>query len=181
MVGLTAEANSLESSQKSSQSSPCECESEPAQGSANTSPLHPPQHLKNLIFVRYFDHVIYNRTSALAIKPQKREAVGWLIYDCDEYIVFSWDRDADPPTLRGGDPKASGLVLLKSDILMLESLSAEVNFSHENSNWVLNSSKPTGKSEYAFRPRSEKLNSKEIANERHYRSTAHNSHPPAHS
>jgi hypothetical protein len=85
------------------------------------------------------------------MKPQKREAVGWLIYDCEEYIVFSWDRDADLPTLRGGDAKASGLVLLKSDIVMLESLSEEISFSHENSNWVLNSSKPTGRGEYAFR------------------------------
>jgi len=41
MVGLTAEANSLESSQMSSQSSPCNCKSEPAQGSANTNPLNP--------------------------------------------------------------------------------------------------------------------------------------------
>ena len=152
MVGLTAEANSIESSLMSSQSSPCNCKSEPAQGSANTSPLHPPQHLKNLIFVRYLDHVIYNRTSALAMKPQMREAVGWLIYDCEEYIVFSWDRDVGPPTLSGGDPKASGLVLLKSDILMLESLSSELRFSHENSNWVLNSSKATDRDEYAFRP-----------------------------
>ena len=152
MVGLTAEANYHDSSLMSSQSTPCSSKSEPAQGFANTSPLHSPQPLKNLIFVQYLDHVMYNRTSALAMKPQKREAVGWLIYDCEEYIVFSWDRDADPPTLRGGDAKASGLVLLKSDILMLESLSAEVRFSHENSNWVLNSSKPTGKDEYAFRP-----------------------------
>jgi hypothetical protein len=151
MAGLTAEANYHDSSLMSSHPSPCNCKSEP-EVSANTNPLHPPQPLKNLIFVRYLDHVMYNRTSALAMKPQKREAVGWLIYDCDEYIVFSWDRDADPPTLRGGDPKASGLVLLKSDILMLESLSAEIRFSHENSNWVLNSSKPTSKDEYAFRP-----------------------------
>jgi hypothetical protein len=85
------------------------------------------------------------------MKPQKREAVGWLIYDCEEYIVFSWDREADPPALRGGDAKASGLVLLKSDIIQLESLSAEVRFSHENSNWVLNSSKATCRDEYAFR------------------------------
>ena len=48
--------------------------------------------------------------------------------------------------------KASGLVLLKSDILMLESLSSELRFSHENSNWVLNSSKATDRDEYAFRP-----------------------------
>ena len=41
MVGLTSEANSLDSSLMSSQSSPCNCKSEPAQGSANTSPLRP--------------------------------------------------------------------------------------------------------------------------------------------
>ena len=72
---------------------------------------------KELICVRYVDHVLYNRTSALAMKPQIREAVGWLIYDCEQYIIFSWDRDAEPPTLHGGDPKHLDLVLLKSDII----------------------------------------------------------------
>ena len=47
------------------------------------------------------------------MQPQTREAVGWLIYDCERYIILTWDRDADPPTLHGGDPKASGLVLAK--------------------------------------------------------------------
>ncbi len=41
MVELTSEANSIESSLMSSQSSPCNCKSEPAQGSAISSPLHP--------------------------------------------------------------------------------------------------------------------------------------------
>ena len=41
MVGLTAEANYNDSSLMSSQSTPCSSKSEPAQGSANTSPLHP--------------------------------------------------------------------------------------------------------------------------------------------
>ena len=54
------------------------------------------------------------------MQPQIREAVGWLVYDCELYIILSWDRDAEPPTLHGGDPKASGLVLLKSDILELQ-------------------------------------------------------------
>ncbi len=73
--------------------------------------------LQPLIFVRYRDHVLYNRASAVLMQPQIREAVGWLIYEADQYIILSWDRDADPPTLHGGDPKASGLVLLKSDIV----------------------------------------------------------------
>ena len=77
---------------------------------------------KGLMVVRYLDHVLYNRTSALAMKPQIREAGGWLVYECNEYVTLAWDRDAEPHTLRGGDPKASGLVLLKSDILELKKL-----------------------------------------------------------
>ena len=41
MVGLTAEANSLNSSLMNSQSTPCNCKLEPDQGFANTSPLRP--------------------------------------------------------------------------------------------------------------------------------------------
>jgi len=61
--------------------------------------------------------VLFNRSSALIHKPQVREAIGWLVYECKQYVVIVWDRDAKPPTLKGGDPKASGLVLLKTDIL----------------------------------------------------------------
>ena len=53
------------------------------------------------------------------MKPQVREAVGWLVHEAPDYVVLSWDRDAGAPTLKGGDPKASGLVLLRSDILEL--------------------------------------------------------------
>ncbi len=59
-----------------------------------------------LIHVHYADPVLYNRASALAMQPQIREAIGWLIYECDNYITLCWDKDAGPPTLHGGDPKA---------------------------------------------------------------------------
>jgi hypothetical protein len=80
--------------------------------------------IQPLIFVRYCDHVLYNRASALLMQPQIREAVGWLVYEAEQYIILSWDRDTAPPTLHGGDPKASGLVLLKTDILDLQKLTA---------------------------------------------------------
>jgi hypothetical protein len=75
---------------------------------------------KQMVFVRYLDHVLYNRSSALAVKPQVREAVGWLVYEGEQYVTLAWDCDAEPLTLKGGDPKASALVLLKSDILELK-------------------------------------------------------------
>jgi hypothetical protein len=75
-----------------------------------------------LVYVRYRDHVLYLRGDPLSLKPQVRECVGWLVYDGADYIIVAWDRDAEPPTLRGGDPKASGLVLMRGDILELKSL-----------------------------------------------------------
>jgi len=56
------------------------------------------------------------------MKPQIRECLGWLVYKCEDYITMAWDRNAEPPTLRGGDPKASGLVILRSDILEMKHL-----------------------------------------------------------
>jgi hypothetical protein len=106
---------------------------------------------KGLIFVRYLDHVIFNRTSALTMKPQVREAIGWLVYECEYFITITWDRDADPPTLKGGDPKASGLVLLKSDILNLQRLPINELPLQKNSECHLNLEKTTVKTEYALK------------------------------
>lgn len=46
--------------------------------------------VKGLIFVRYLDQVLYNRASSLAMKPQVREAVGWLVYECEAYVTLTW-------------------------------------------------------------------------------------------
>jgi len=70
-----------------------------------------------LAYVRYRDHVLYHRSNPESQSPQIRETVGWLVYEGEEYITICWDRDAGPPTLKGGDPKASGLVILRSDIM----------------------------------------------------------------
>ena len=157
MTGLTAEAKPAPSCIFGTQSSPCTCKSEPIEGSAKTSPLNP---LLNLIFVRYRDHVLYNRSSALAMQPQTREAVGWLVYDCELYVILSWDRDAGPPTMHGGDSKASGLVLLRSDILDLQKLKVCPKPIQKNSNWHLNPKQPIQETEYAFRPSERKTQPK---------------------
>ncbi len=70
----------------------------------------------------YRDHVLFHRTHPDAVAPQTRECTGWLLHETPDYIVLSWDRDAGPPTIKGGDPKASGLVLLRSAILELRRL-----------------------------------------------------------
>ena len=74
------------------------------------------------VYVRYRDHVLYHRGEPAVVKPQIRECIGWLVYSNEDYVTICWDRDAEPPTLKGGDPKASGLVLLRSDILELKTV-----------------------------------------------------------
>ena len=78
------------------------------------SPLKNPEYM---VYVRYLDHVLFSRCAPLVMKPQVRETIGWLNFECEDYVVISWDRDVGPPTLKGGDPKASGLVILKKLIL----------------------------------------------------------------
>jgi hypothetical protein len=102
-----------------------------------------------LVFMRYLDHVAYNRSMALAMQPQVREAVGWLVYECEQYVTLVWDKDAMPPTLKGGDPKASGLVLLRSDIVEFKRLGDFLPLQN-NSKWYLNSHIDANSSEYAF-------------------------------
>jgi hypothetical protein len=109
-----------------------------------------------LVFVRYLDHVLYHRSSALAMKPQVREAVGWLIYECDRYVTIAWDQEVEPPTLHGGDPKASGLVIMKTDILELKKLGIYMQPLQEISNCHLNSAEIIDKGEYALQPRKRK-------------------------
>ena len=101
-----------------------------------------------LIYVRYVDHVLFSRCSPLIMKPQIRETIGWLVYECEQYVTLTWDRDAEPPTLKGGDPKASGLVLLKTDIQELKRLEPLQN----NCLCHLNSATANSNSEYALQP-----------------------------
>jgi len=72
-----------------------------------------------LVYVRYLDHVLFHQADPLPLKPQLREAVGWLVHQTQDYVIITWDRKADPPALKNGDPKASGLVLMRRDILRL--------------------------------------------------------------
>jgi hypothetical protein len=93
------------------------------------------------------------------MKPQIRKAVGWVVYECDQYLTITWDHDDDTPTLHGGDPKASGLVLLKSDILELKKLHRGKPLQN-NCYSHLNSAKTNSKSEYALRPTERKTQRK---------------------
>src|SRR2546427_10751596 len=69
------------------------------------------------VYIRYRDHVLYHMSDPVLMSPQTRECLGWLVDQRPDYVTISWDRNFAPPTLKGGDPKAGGLVILRSDIL----------------------------------------------------------------
>lgn len=76
----------------------------------------------DMIHVRYWDHLRFNHPNPETLMPVMREAVGWLVYQCPEYVIVSLDRSADPPRLKGGDPNVLGHVLLRAEILELRKL-----------------------------------------------------------
>jgi hypothetical protein len=143
MVGLTAVANSIESSLMSSQSSPCTCKSEPAQGSANTSPLYP------LVYVRYQDHVIYKNILKPIAEPAERETVGWLTKQNEEIMLIEHDRTIQNSEISSG--QGNGIILLKNCILEIRELPLQ-----KNSNCTLNSQTTKGIGEFALKPKKRK-------------------------
>ena len=70
-----------------------------------------------VVFVRYRDHLMFHRGAAETLNVAIRETLGWLVYECDDYITVTNNKDAKPPTVKGEDPKASGIVVLRETIL----------------------------------------------------------------
>jgi hypothetical protein len=144
MVGLTAEANSLKSSLMSSQSSPCNCRSEP-EVSANTSPLHP----SSLVYVRYKDHIIYKNILQPLAEAAERETVGWLTKQNDEIMLIEHDRNFSIEVLSSG--QSNGIIILKSCILEIHLLPLQKKL-----NCHLNSQNTLIKGEFALKPKKRK-------------------------
>ena len=81
-----------------------------------------PMEFRGIVFVRYIDHVAFGKGLTIC-HPTPSKGNYWVdVYENNQYITIVNDRESGPPTLKGGDPKASGLVLLKSDILELKKL-----------------------------------------------------------
>jgi len=135
MAKLAAEANSP-NAKLGSYSSPCTDKFEPAQGSANSSPLHP------LLYVRYKDHVLFKNIQEPIAEAVERETVGWLAKQNEEIILIENDRTIPNPQIPCG--KSNGVIILKSCIL-------EVRPLQKTSKCHLNSQSTDSTDEYAFR------------------------------
>ena len=84
-------------------------------GGVVASSICPNFHSNRLVLARYRDHMeLRNATHPFHFDPNVREAVGWIIYEEDDFIVLLSDRSVDSPTC---EVPFNLLILIKSDIL----------------------------------------------------------------
>ncbi len=86
-----------------------------------------PPAVGDFVSIIYWDHVEFRNSDPLIVSPEKRKRYGRLIYESPhdltpQYLIVVSDEKHGPPTLKGGDAKALGLVILRNDILELKLL-----------------------------------------------------------
>ena len=72
-------------------------------------------HLGSVVYVRYWDHVLYKNIPKPIEEPAERETIGWLTKDEKGLVCIENDRSLDKLPYSSGS--GSGLVLLKSCII----------------------------------------------------------------
>ena len=72
-----------------------------------------------LVLVRYRDHLLFRNLNTRYVEPVVRETVGWLIRETPEALLILWDRSVSPLPQGRMEPKASGLVLLRGDVISI--------------------------------------------------------------
>jgi hypothetical protein len=75
-----------------------------------------------LVLVRYRDHILFRNLDPLGLKPQLRETVGWLARESEEAVLILWDRGLEGLPHGRSEDRASGLVILRGDIIELRRL-----------------------------------------------------------
>ena len=77
-------------------------------------------HSKKLVYFRYMDHAeVRNATLKFPFNVIVKEAVGWIIYENDIFLVLISDRSINLPT---DEARFDFLVIIKSDILELREI-----------------------------------------------------------
>ena len=71
-----------------------------------------------IVYVCYWDHVLFKDTNVDLCCPMLRETVGWLDHEDSTCVRIVWERMAN--SLIEADKKSTGLVILKSAILQFK-------------------------------------------------------------
>ena len=87
-------------------------------GGVVASSAHLNIHSKRLVYFRYLDHAeVHNATIKFPFDLIMREAVGWVIFENDLFLVLISNRSVD---LSINEARFSVLVIIKSDILEMK-------------------------------------------------------------
>lgn len=76
----------------------------------------------SIVYVRYYDHVLFRNADPNLFQPAVRETVGWLMKESDVAVWILWERSVEPLPHERFQPQESGLVILKSEILEMKKL-----------------------------------------------------------
>jgi hypothetical protein len=75
-----------------------------------------------LVLVRYRDHILFRNLDPSEMRPQLRETVGWLAKETPEAVLILWDRGLEGLPHGRVEDRASGLVILRGEIVELRRL-----------------------------------------------------------
>lgn len=74
----------------------------------------------SIVYIRYLDHVLFkDRDPSPYVKPFVRETLGWVDHENNESIRLIWERFAEPNPRGEAQQRATGLLIMKKDILEL--------------------------------------------------------------
>jgi hypothetical protein len=71
----------------------------------------------SVVYVRYFDHVLFKDSDASKYRPWIREAVGWIDYEDSEYVRIVWERFTEPIPSENSRTRCTGLAILKNAVI----------------------------------------------------------------
>lgn len=75
-----------------------------------------------MVYVRYRDHILFRNSKLGLYEPTVRETVGWIYKESDEAIWILWDKSNSTLPHERIQPRESGLVILKAEIMELRRL-----------------------------------------------------------
>jgi hypothetical protein len=85
---------------------------------------------RTAIYVRYRDHVLFKDVDPSAFGPFERETIGWLDCEASDFVRLVWERSVENGENPAIKQKATGLVILKGDILEMSRVGV-TNFKRE--------------------------------------------------
>jgi hypothetical protein len=77
--------------------------------------------MRELTYIRYWDHVLFRNADPSLFNPVMREAIGWIVKNEDEVIVLVFDKSVHELPCEV-TTTASGMVILKHDIVEMKQI-----------------------------------------------------------